>query len=102
MKVEGYVITYLEHLSSIGFEIFFISNSSIKQEYRNQLTEEIKNCSIFEKENTDADFDVWKWAIDNNIIPDEIDYLLLTNDKSLWSFISLGLYCRDDAVKARC
>ncbi len=79
-QVNKYVITYLEHLESIGFEIFFISNSSIKQEYRDLLIEKIRTCRIFERENKGADFGAWKWAIENNIIPGDMDYLLLTND----------------------
>jgi lipopolysaccharide biosynthesis protein len=80
MKIDDYVLTYLEHLSSIGFEIFFISNSSIKKEYQDLLISKINNCSIFERENKGADFGAWKWAIENNIIPEDTDYLLLTND----------------------
>jgi lipopolysaccharide biosynthesis protein len=80
MKINDYVITYLEHLSNIGFEILFISNSPIKQECQDDLIKKIRKCRIFERENKGADFGAWKWAIENKIIPNDIDYLLLTND----------------------
>ncbi len=89
MRIEQYVITYLEHLSDIGFDISFISNSPIKQEYRNLLIERVKNCRIFERENKGADFGAWKWAIENNLIPDDTDNLLLTNDSIYGPFFSL-------------
>ena len=80
MKIEAYVVTYLEHLSNIGFDIYFISNSSIKRDYKTLLAEKVKNCRIYERENKGADFGAWKWAIEQNIIPADTDYLLLTND----------------------
>ena len=80
MKVSSYVITYLEHLSAIGFEILFISNSPLEQHYKNLIEGTITNCKVFERKNEGADFGAWKWAIEQNIIPDDTDYLLLTND----------------------
>jgi lipopolysaccharide biosynthesis protein len=80
MKIDDYVITYLEQLANIGIEIFFISNSAVKKEYQDLLLNKIRNCRIFERENKGADFGAWKWAIENNIIPEDTDYLLLTND----------------------
>jgi len=79
-EVSQYVITFLEHLESLGFEILFISNSPIKQEYRDLLIVKIRNCHLFERESKGADFGAWKWATEHNIIPENTDYLLLTND----------------------
>ena len=79
-KVDEYVITYLEHLSSMGFDIRFISNSSIKRDYKDVLTRKIKNCRIFERHNKGADFGAWKWGMEQQAIPADTDYLLLTND----------------------
>lgn len=89
MKIDEYVIAYLEHLSGIGFEICFISNSSIKQEYRNLLLEKVKHCNIYERENKGADFGAWKWALEQGMIPDDLDYLLLTNDSLYGPFFPL-------------
>jgi lipopolysaccharide biosynthesis protein len=80
MKIDDYVITYLEQLTNIGLEIFFISNSPVKKEYQDLLLNKISNCRIFERENKGADFGAWKWAIEHNLIPDDTDHLLLTND----------------------
>ena len=79
MRVSDYVITYLEHLSAIGFEIFLISNSPIKQECQDLIANQIPNCKIFERENEGIDFGAWKWAMQRKIIPEDTDYLLLTN-----------------------
>ena len=89
-QISQYVITYLEHLESIGFEIYFISNSEIKQEYRELLIERIRNCKVFERENKGADFGAWKWAIENNIIPEHFDSVLLTNDSVYGPLFSLA------------
>ncbi|MES1219439.1 MAG: rhamnan synthesis F family protein [Bacteroidota bacterium] len=78
-QVEQYVFTYLEHLSDLGFEIFFISNSVIEQEYKDLLIEKISNCRIFERENKGLDFGAWQWVLENNLIPEDVDSLLLTN-----------------------
>jgi lipopolysaccharide biosynthesis protein len=83
MRIEPYVLTYLEHLSNIGFEILFISNSPVQPDSRQELGDRVKNYKIFERENKGADFGAWKWAIENNIIPGDADYLLLTNDSIL-------------------
>jgi len=80
LKVDEYVITYLEHLSSIGFDIYFISNSSIKRDYKDLLARKIKNCRIYERDNKGADFGAWKWAMEQDLVPGDTDYLLLTND----------------------
>jgi lipopolysaccharide biosynthesis protein len=90
MTVSDYVLYYLEHLASIGFEICFISNSPIKAAYRNLVTSKIKNCRIFERENKGADFGAWKWAIRNNIVPGDVDQILLTNDSLYGPFFPLA------------
>jgi len=79
-KIDDYVFTYLQDLEKTGFEIFFISNSLINQEYSKLLKEKVNNCKIFERENKGADFGAWKWAFENNIISGDFDYLLLAND----------------------
>jgi lipopolysaccharide biosynthesis protein len=89
MKVSDYVITYLEHLQWLGYEIYFISNSCIKEEYQHLLSSKIKHCRIFERENKGADFAAWKWAIEENIIPEDADSILLTNDSLYGPFFSL-------------
>ncbi len=89
-KVDQYVFTYLEHLSRTGFEIYFISNSPVKKEYRDRVTSSITNCKIFERENKGADFGAWKWAIEKKIIPGDFDYLLLTNDSIYGPLFPLG------------
>lgn len=89
MKIDDYVITYLEQLADIGLEIFFISNSPVKKEYQDLLLNKIKNCRIFERENKGADFGAWKWAIANSIIPEDTEYLLLTNDSLYGPLFSL-------------
>ena len=78
--IDQYVIVYLEHLAQLGFEILFISNSAIKKESADLLTSTIEKVTIFERENKGADFGAWKWAIENDIIPQDADYLLLSND----------------------
>lgn len=72
------------------FKIFFISNSSIKKEYRDALADKIPDCEIYERENRGADFGAWKWAIEQNLVPDDTDYLLLTNDSLYGPFFSLA------------
>src|SRR5690349_2987727 len=79
-KVDQYVITYLQELYRAGFEIYFISNSPIKREYKELITSKVPNCKIFERENKGADFGAWKWAFENKIISGDFDFLLLTND----------------------
>src|SRR5437762_13644558 len=77
MRVSDYVITYLEHLSAIGFEIFLISNSPIKQECQDLIANQIPNCKIFERENEGIDFGDWIWSIQRNLFHEDTDYLLL-------------------------
>lgn len=89
-QISRHVFIYLEHLESIGCEIYFISNSPIKLEYRNLLTSKIKKCKIFERENAGADFGAWKWAIEQNIIPPDANDILLTNDSLYGPFFSLA------------
>ena len=90
MGINQYIITYLKHLSDLGFEIIFISNSQVKQEYKNLLIASVNKCSIFERENKGADFGAWKWAIENNVIPEDTDHLLLTNDSIFGPLFSLS------------
>jgi len=90
MTVSDYVLYYLEHLASIGLEIYFISNSGIKAEYKNLLTAKINNCRIFERENKSSDFGAWKWAVRNNIVPEDADHILLTNDNLYGPFFPLS------------
>jgi lipopolysaccharide biosynthesis protein len=78
-QVEPYVLTYLQHLESMGFAILFIS-SAIDQEQKSHLQEKFKTISIYERENKAGDAGILKWALGNNIIPADTDYLLLTND----------------------
>jgi lipopolysaccharide biosynthesis protein len=66
-------------LESIGFTILLISGA-IDQEQKSHLQEKIKAISIYERENNAGDTDMLKWALGNNLIPGETDYLLLTND----------------------
>lgn len=89
MTVSDYVLFYLEHLASMGLEICFISNSPVKTEYKNLVSAKIKNCRIFERENKGADFGAWKWAIENKIVPEDADYILLTNDSLYGPFFPL-------------
>jgi lipopolysaccharide biosynthesis protein len=58
----------------------FISNSPVKQEYKTKFSKKIVDSVIYERVNEGRDFGAWSWAIKNNIIPDNTDYLLLTND----------------------
>jgi len=58
----------------------FISNSPVNQEYKTEFSEKILDSLIYERANEGNDFGAWSWAIKNNIIPDNTDYLLLTND----------------------
>jgi lipopolysaccharide biosynthesis protein len=78
--VEQYVFDYLKELEEIGFQTFVISNSAINAEYKQSLSEKIKNCTVLERENKGIDFGAWKWAIAQKLIPEDTDYLLLAND----------------------
>ena len=100
MTVSDYVLYYLEHLASIGIEINFISNSTIKTEYKNLITAKIKNCRIFERENKGADFGAWKWAIENNIVPEDAGQVLLTNDSLYGPFFPLAPIVEEMQSKA--
>lgn len=55
-QVAPYVLTYLQHLESIGFTIFQMH------------------------ENKGGDAGLLKWALDNDHIPADTDYILVTND----------------------
>ena len=79
-EISRYVFFYLKHLSQIGFKIIFISNSPVKQEYKTEFSEEIVGGLIYERVNEGNDFGAWSWAVRNNVIPEDTDYLLLTND----------------------
>lgn len=78
--VDGYVYTYLQHLSAVFGQIIFISNSNILPKDRKRLSTEIKQCRIEIRENKGADLGAWKDIIEQNIVPLETDYLILTND----------------------
>jgi rhamnosyltransferase len=79
-KLEQNVITYLEHLEDAGFKIIFISNSSLTIIDQTVLQTKIKDITVFQRENRGADFGAWKWVMDNKLMPEDFDYLLLTND----------------------
>ena len=79
-EIAQYVLTYLDHLANIGFDIFFISNSAVNKESRSLMEKKYSNCKIFERENSGGDFGAWQWAIQNNLIPPGTENLLLTND----------------------
>lgn len=79
-EISPGVVYYLKHLSGLGFKIFFISNSPIKQACKTGLLREVTNCETFERENEGNDFGAWKWALDQSIVSETTEGLLLTND----------------------
>ena len=88
-KIDDYVFTYLQHLEKAGFVLFFISNSPLKPEDRKLVNEKVRDCKIFERENKGADFGAWQWAIENNLVPEDFDYILLANDSVYGPLFSL-------------
>jgi lipopolysaccharide biosynthesis protein len=78
--IDEYVYTYLGHLSDLGCRIIFISNSPIADADKTTLTTRANIHHIEVRINKGADFGAWKWAIENNMVPNDADYLLLTND----------------------
>ena len=74
------MFTYLQSLSESKFEILFVSNSPVSKQDCYRLYEQVPNCKIFERENKGNDFGAWGWALKNNLIPEDTDHLLLTND----------------------
>src|SRR5258708_4039800 len=82
-RICEYVHTYLDHLSSLDFRIIFLSNSPINSSSRVRLEKNPGIYRIEERENTGNDFGAWKWAIENNLIPDDTNYLLLIYDSNL-------------------
>ena len=89
-RVENYVYNYLKSLSCLGFRLIFVSNSPITLEDRNKILQNNPGSKLVKRENTGNDFGAWKWAIDNNLIPDDIDGLLLTNDSVFGPLFSLA------------
>ncbi|HTE32485.1 MAG TPA: rhamnan synthesis F family protein [Chryseolinea sp.] len=78
-EVSEYVFTYLQHLADLGFYIVFISNSPVKEVFSQRLTASFK-CSVNTRENKGGDFGAWKWAMQKDLVPSDVDDVLLAND----------------------
>lgn len=87
-EVSDYVFTYLESLADLGFDILFISNSQIGPSHTSKLLT-VPNCRFFIRENKGGDFGAWKWALDQQLVPEDTDRLLLANDSIFGPFFDL-------------
>ena len=97
-RLDNYVLIYLKYLKKLNIDIVFISNSLIPQQHKDTLLQEV-NCSIHERENKGGDFGAWSWAINQQLIPANTDYLLLANDSVLGPLNDLSVIIETMSAK---
>lgn len=73
------MFVFLKAIQDLDFDIVFISNSPVLPQYRKRLVAEF-GCTVVERENKGNDFAAWQHAIKNRLVPEETEFLLLTND----------------------
>ena len=78
--INSYVFEILDYFESLHAEIILISNSPIDDEKGKTLLSKRFKGKFIERENKGYDFGAWQYAIENKMIPDDIDYLFLLND----------------------
>ena len=81
--VHQYVLTYLRALAKLNMRIIFVSNSRLSELARQALQGIQQDMIIAERHNKGFDFGSWKHALGKQLIPEDTDYLLLTNDSIL-------------------
>ena len=89
-EISDCVLILLKSLSVLNYKILLISNSEIAEGSTTRIEKEIPNCQFFLRENKGADFGAWGWAIANNLISKDTDYLLLANDSIIGPFFDLA------------
>jgi rhamnosyltransferase len=74
------VFELLRYFNSIDCETIVISNSIVEQEQdKKQIREQLKGKWI-ERENKGANYGAWQYAMENELIPDDTQFLFLLDD----------------------
>jgi len=88
-KVKPYVYHYLQALLNAGFDIVYVTSSSILTDVDMQKLRQF--CiRVIHRENRGYDFYSWKTGMEEYTQYDEHDGLLLTNDSIIGPFFNLG------------
>jgi len=88
-KVKSYVYYYLRALLDAGFDIVFVTSSTILEDIDMQKLRQF--CvRVIHRENRGYDFYSWKTGLDEYVQFGEHNGLLLTNDSIIGPFFNLG------------
>lgn len=88
-RIDEYVFNYLSSLRGMGVHIIFLSCYPINNVDKNSLLTRCRVNDIHTAPNSNNDFAAWAWAIQHNVISEDIEGLLLTSNRILGPLFNL-------------
>lgn len=87
--INAYVFALLDYFSTLDCEQIIISNSPLENEEGKLLLKKRFKGKFIERENKGYDFGAWQYAMRNQLIPADTEYLFLLNDSVFGPLYSL-------------